>query len=65
MWLASDDVSWPCSFLPICELFDLDPDWLRRGLAQWVARATPHTRRGYHRTRTLLTRSRIALRKAG
>ena len=31
-WLFVDDYSWPFSFVNICELLDLDPTYLRRGL---------------------------------
>ena len=34
-WLFSRDTSWPFSFEHICEMFDLNPTYIRRGLARW------------------------------
>lgn len=34
-WFASDDDSSPFSFVAICHLFRLDPEYLRTGLARW------------------------------
>lgn len=34
-WLESDDMSWPFSFASICQALDMEPDYLRRGLANW------------------------------
>jgi hypothetical protein len=36
-WFASDDTSSPFSFVTICELFAIDPDYLRSGLRRWQA----------------------------
>jgi hypothetical protein len=38
-WLFSDDASWFCSFVSICTLLNLEPNYLRRGLRQWETRA--------------------------
>jgi len=38
-WLFSDDASWIFSFVSICAVMGLDPDYLRRGLRQWQERA--------------------------
>jgi hypothetical protein len=35
-WLASDDVSWPFSFVNACHVLGIDPDWVR-------ARMRPYT----------------------
>ena|SRR3990172_6529413 len=34
-WIASDDRSWPYSFVSICEVLNLSPAYIRRGLEQW------------------------------
>lgn len=35
-WAASDDISWPFSFLNVCENLDVDATRLRTRLAPWV-----------------------------
>jgi len=37
-WFASDDDASPFSFVAICHLFGIDPDYLRTGLARWRER---------------------------
>ena len=37
-WLFSDDAGWFCSFVSICTMLNLDPNYIRRGLRQWEAR---------------------------
>jgi hypothetical protein len=40
-WIMQDDPTWLCSFVNICHVLGLDPDYLRRGLRRWlVARDT-------------------------
>ena len=34
-WIVSDDRSWPFSFENICDLLQINPEYLRRGLAAW------------------------------
>ncbi len=34
-WFFSDDPHWPFSFVNICAVLGLDPEYLRQGLAQW------------------------------
>lgn len=34
-WFASDATDWPCTFVNICMVFDLDPSYLRARLKQW------------------------------
>lgn len=34
-WIVSDDQEWPFSFVNICHTLDLDPDYIRGGLARW------------------------------
>jgi hypothetical protein len=38
-WLFSDDADWFCSFISVCTLLNLEPNYIRRGLRQWEARA--------------------------
>jgi hypothetical protein len=38
-WLFSDDMSWLCSFVSICTLLNLEPNYIRRGLRQWEGQA--------------------------
>lgn len=37
-WLFSDDANWFCSFVSICTLLNLEPNYIRRGLREWEAR---------------------------
>jgi len=37
-WLFCDDTSWFCSFVSICTLLNLEPNYIRRGLKDWEAR---------------------------
>ena len=37
-WLFCDDASWFCSFVSICTLLNLEPNYIRRGLKDWEAR---------------------------
>src|SRR5262249_26237241 len=41
-WLFTDDARWPFSFVNICTVLGLDPEYLRRGLRCW--QQTPRTR---------------------
>lgn len=34
-WTASDDDEWPFSFRNICAALDIEPDYLRTGMARW------------------------------
>lgn len=41
-WVWRDDPTWLCSFVSICHVLGVDPDYLRRGLRKWRdAQATP------------------------
>jgi hypothetical protein len=42
-WLFSDDTGWFCSFVSICALLNLEPNYIRRGLLQWESRARKST----------------------
>lgn len=37
-WIFSDDDTWFCSFVSICHLLNLEPQYIRRGLRQWEAK---------------------------
>lgn len=56
-WLRSDDRSWPCSFVNVCEALDIAPEPLRRAVLKWgtVPVRKRITRRG------LLVRSKLAV----
>lgn len=44
-WLMQDDPTWLCSFVSICYILGLGPDYLRAGLTRWRAgRETPALR---------------------
>lgn len=40
-WFASNEASWPCSFVSVCDALGIEPSRLRRGLAEWMRVATP------------------------
>jgi hypothetical protein len=47
-WLRSDNRSWPCSFLNICDALEIAPEPLRRAVLKWRKKeiAKRVTRRG-------------------
>jgi hypothetical protein len=44
-WLFSDDATWFCSFVSVCTLLNLEPNYIRRGLRQWEAQARKTTQK--------------------
>ena len=34
-WISSEDRSWPFSFENVCDLLQINPEYLRRGLIAW------------------------------
>lgn len=34
-WIMRDDLTWLCSFVNICHVLGVDPDYLRAGLRRW------------------------------
>lgn len=34
-WIRSEDRSWPCSFVNVCEALDIAPEPLRRAVLKW------------------------------
>ena len=55
-WLFSDDTGWFCSFVSICPLLNLDPNYVRRGLLQWESRARKSTQIKQQGSATVQTR---------
>ncbi|MCE2485551.1 MAG: hypothetical protein J4F42_08570 [Desulfurellaceae bacterium] len=37
-WFTADDADWPFSFVNICAVLRLEPDYIRRGLKRWCER---------------------------
>jgi hypothetical protein len=37
-WICSEDRSWPFSFENVCDLLQINPEYLRRGLLAWKDR---------------------------
>jgi hypothetical protein len=35
-WIRSDDSEWPYSFVPLCEIFGLDPAYVREVVNRWL-----------------------------
>jgi hypothetical protein len=42
-WVQSDDSEWPYSFIRLCALFGLVPEWVRAVVRHWIA--TPRAAR--------------------
>jgi hypothetical protein len=40
-WIMADDSTWLCSFLNICHVLGIDPDYVRAGLQRWLERQLP------------------------
>ena len=40
-WMMQDDPTWLCSFVSICSVLGIDPEYLREGLERWSARQRP------------------------
>jgi hypothetical protein len=39
-WIMEDDPTWLCSFVSICHILGLEPEYLRAGLKRWRARTS-------------------------
>lgn len=39
-WLADEDTTWPWAFRSLCDLFDLDAEWIRAQLRRLAENAT-------------------------
>jgi len=44
-WIHSDDVEWPFSFVCLCQLFTLDPTWVREVVSRWRQTAGARAKR--------------------
>ncbi len=44
-WIMCDDTEWPYSFLWLCQLFDLDSEWVRDIVGQWLQSGRNQARR--------------------
>jgi hypothetical protein len=55
-WFASDDTSWPFSFVRICQGLRLDPSYLRRGLRNLDTAPASPSRDDLARAQALLCR---------
>ena len=45
-WISSEDRSWPFSFENVCDLLQINPQYLRRGLMAWKHRQLQELPRG-------------------
>lgn len=43
-WVAVDEAEWPMSFIRLCGLFGLEPEWVRGVVARWT-QVPPHERK--------------------
>ena len=59
-WLLSDEAEWPFSFLNICTVLGLEPQYIRRGVQRW------HQQRPtwMHKSKRRVVRSRYPVRIA-
>lgn len=49
-WFFSDDTCWPFSFVNICAVLGLDPEYIRLGLKRWRQHGAGVPRKGHRRT---------------
>lgn len=40
-WIMQDDPTWVCSFVNICHILDLHPEYIRDGLERWRSKGDP------------------------
>ena len=40
-WLFQDNYTWLCSFMNICSILDVEPNYLRNGLLHWREEQQP------------------------
>jgi hypothetical protein len=59
-WVFTDDLQWPFSFLNICMVLGLDPQYIRQGLCRWRQQRPAWT----HKSKRRAVRSRFSLRIA-
>ena len=46
-WIFSDDGNWPGSFIPLCQLCDLSPEYVRGMVTGWIGEEQQIERRSY------------------
>jgi len=46
-WVMADDFDWPYSFVRLCELFSMNPAWVRERVNAWLASPQTHTGRRF------------------
>ncbi len=44
-WIAADDSTWPYSFVRLCQVFGLQPDWVREVVRGWQSAPAKEKRR--------------------
>ena len=44
-WILSDDLEWPYSFIPLCHLFGLEPEYVRQVVDRWRQTERPQVQR--------------------
>jgi hypothetical protein len=44
-WIFSEEVVWPFSFVRLCHLFDLEPEYVRAVVRRWLAAPAPRAYR--------------------
>ncbi len=59
-WLLSDDSEWPFSFVNICTVLGLEPQYIRRGLQRWHQQCPTQL----HKSKRRVVRSRYPVRIA-
>lgn len=35
-WIQSDETRWPYSFIPLCHMLELEPQWVRQMVHRWM-----------------------------
>jgi hypothetical protein len=40
-WIFSDEVEWPFAFIPLCQIFGLDVDYVRGMVRTWMVAPAP------------------------
>ncbi len=48
-WIYSDDATWPFSFVRLCQLFGLEPEYVRVVVQRWMAGTTCPRQVSLHR----------------
>ncbi len=61
-WIAADDSAWPYSFVRLCRVFGLQPDWVREIVSSWEgAPREPTSKSGASRPARSTSTSRTPL----